>query len=619
MNKSLDPSFLISKLVAKYRPGDLKALRNAIDIIKSYPNTISAKNNTFYLKEWMKITKSKGEEQQVQNLKKDVDFLAKNLIRSPQLFQFLYHFTQKSENKEQQPQLFTDEHEIPLSFIYVLQGVNCRSFEWSDSRERFVLLEKIPPNLYIPAQIVSQIGSMVKMIRDYIERRRCLTQIKISAVLKSLLVDYLLYISSIEQMYSDLTISQFLFLLNNRQIDIIKSAAIIINTIKLESGGILVNRLMEIEKHGDELIKIVANKFRNAAFEVIEKMSIDWSTKGRVDDPFGEFFVKTRAKATTPGEWWSDLYYLSELEVPKSMLKSSVGNVFSSGLCLNFVRQWEENIELDIEAENFDALVKKASEISNSHMMTLFIDHEKIISRLNDAVDFVLFRRGDFATVLLENSANAEKRLPLILHDYIGRKCPDLKYLEFGGEGSRLRYEPQGISCVLFTSNFNDVYEAASALLLRVRRAQFAISRVGRYEKGFSQGVLLFEMLALCNTISMYFNLSIVSKTAIVMDKIKKAKEFAEIVKAFEKNSTDIIESCWISAANRSLRDKLYMLMTTVEEATILPRDVEKNRNSFYSSLKEFCKLLATKDGNAKILYRQIYQVFPTILMKLTE
>lgn len=619
MERNLDPSFLISKLVAKYRPNDLKALRTAVDLIKSFPNTISAKSIGYYQKEWEKQTYAKGKEQELQNLKKDIKYLANHINRTPQLFQILYHFTNKVESSNTIPHAFPNQHEIPLSFILVLHGENSSTFEWSDTQGKFVVLERISPNIHTSAKLVSQIGSMVKLVRDYIEDRRCLTQIKIGSVLQTILVDYLYFLSSIEDLLPEILNSQFVYLLNSKLVNILRAAAIIVNTIKLESGGILVNKLMDLEKHGDEYIKLVANKCRVAAFEAIEKMCIDWATKGRVDDPFGEFFVKTRAKATTPSEWWSGLYHLSELEVPRSMKKESVNYVFSSGLCLNFVRQWEENIELDLEEQNFDDLVKKASSISNSHMMILFLDHERAISRLNDAVDFVLLRRGDFATIILENSANAEKRLPLLLHDYIGRKCDELKYLEFGGEGPRLRYQPDGISSILFSPNFNDVYESASALLLRIRRAHFAITRVGRYEKGFQQRLLLFEMLTMCNTILIFFNLGIISRTAAAIDRIKKSSEFADIVKAFEKNATEIIENCWLSSSNRALREKLYFLMTTVEEITVLPRDVEKNRESFYKSFKDFCTLLATKEGSAKGLYRNLYQAFPSLLMKITE
>ena len=585
----------------------------SVDIMKSLPNASNTKPQNYFTKKWTKNLENQGKQQQILSMKKDVAFLSKNLNRPLAILKLINHFVEEKEEKEPVPHIFQPQGQIPLYFIYVLQGQDNDFFSWSPKKQRFLLTKQIQPTLNSLAKMTSDIGSMVLIIKDYIEKRHSLVQRQISFVLQDILQKHLFFVSSLEAMYSTISPSQMIFLLHSKPVEELKAAAIIANTIQNHEGGELANMFLFIEEHGDATLKDVSRRCRGQSMKAIERMCIDWSLKGRVDDPYNEFFIQAKATAETPEEWWNDMFNIDEIEVPKGMNRETVMDIYSAGKCLNFVRKWDHTVELDIKNDNFAALVKEASEAANKQMLMLFMDQEHLMQKLIDLMDYVLLRRGDFASTLLAEGAKADKRINFILNYFSHRTIEGIKYMQFGIDGPELSYTPKGITSVLFNQEFTTAYRTVSSLLLKIKKAEFALAMNKKICKNKKQSTLIFEMFAFVNAITHYFNFGIRSRCEQLIEKINEASDFDSVVKAFQTHVKDLIRTCWLTSDFRNARTSLFNALSSVEEATMNEETVDDNRIVFYGALKSFGICLIHENGDAKILGRQLAHLYPLV------
>lgn len=404
-----------------------------------------------------------------------------------------------------------------------------------------------------------------------------------------------------------------IFLLHSRPIEELKAAAIIANTIQENEGGELANMFLFIEEHGDSGLREIAKRCKNQSMKAIEKMCIDWATKGAVDDPYNEFFIQAKSTAEIPEEWWNDMFSINEIEVPKGMNRETVMNIYSAGKCLNFARKWDFMFELDIKNKDFDKLAREASRAANKHMLMLFIDKENLMQKLADLMNYVLLRRGDFVSTLLAEGAKADKRIGFILNYFSHRTIDNIKYTQFGVDGPELSYKPKGITSVLFNQKFTTAYKAASSLLLKIKKAEFALSMNKRVCKNRKQFILIFEMFTFVSAIAHFFNFGIRSKCDKLLESVKSADNFDIIVAAFQTHVKELIRTCWLTTDFRNARTSLYNALSSVEEATMNENAVDDNRIVFYRALKSFGFCLIQENGDTKILGRQLSHLYPLI------
>ena len=610
---TLDPSYLISELVAHFCPGDLNTLRRCVDIIKNLPNNSTTKSENYYFRKWTKNLELRGQQKEILTFKKDAIFLRKHLNRPLALFKLLNYFAQIEKETPSVPHIFQEENQIPLCFIYVLQGQDNNFFSWSPGKQRFLLIQPIRPTLFSLAKKVSEIGSMVYIIRNYISKRNKLVQHQVSFIFESILQNHLYFVSTLEQMYSTLSPSQMMFLLNSKPCEELKAASIIANTIQDVDGGQLVNLLLAIEEHGDETIVAISRLCREQCMKTIEKMSINWVTKGTVDDPYNEFFIQASKNAETPEEWWFDMFRIDQLEVPKLMDRKTVKAIYSAGKCLNFIKKWDFLIELKIDNKDFVDLVLESSQLANKHMLNIFMGQENLIQKMNDLMDYMLLRRGDFAYKLMEDGANADNRINFILNHFSHRTIEGIKYTQFGSDGPELSYTGQGITSILFSQDFNKTYKSASSLLLKIIKAEYSISCNKKNCTNRQQYTLLFEMYVFVHAVSQHFNLNIRTKCNQFLDDVKNATKFEKIVKHFKAHSQDIIKTCWLSSEFRKPRASLYYTLSAVEEATMNQDTPEENRKTFYEALKSFGLSILQLSGDPKTLGRELLHFFPLV------
>ncbi|OHT02887.1 Spc97 [Tritrichomonas foetus] len=595
----LDPSYLISRLVQCFCPNDLNALSHAVDILRSFNFNQCTFETSVFRYRWISDLEENGKHEEIKILNKSIENIVQTINRPNSLFLLLDQLKASYSIPLINPEKPFKSQSLPTDFLFVLQGLEGKNFKWNLKQHRFVSSEKVQPNLYSCVQKVNNIGCMVKTILAFLDFADSLIHQYAACTVREIYVNHLDYVSTIEASFPDMTPNQLLTFLSGPPIDDLKAAAIICTTIETMRASSIYNVLNYIAQHGDKSMVSIAIRMREKALEGIEYMIKSWVTKGTVDDPFFEFFIQIKGDVEIYSNWWHDRYFIAKAIVPHNLSEDIVKKIFSAGKALNFVRTFDQPVELEIDNSlPLETFVDMADKQANAHILSLIMHDDLFSIALHDIQCFVLLQRGDFTTDFINKDPNQVKLgVQTIISQYANRNIENISYdssiLPTGG----FRYDAKSPLSSILGPNEVRAYRVVSAVLLRLKRTEQKVNNSVFLFK--SVQLLAFEMRTFIGLIGDYLNIQVIHKSYETMKSVilKGDILFDDLLRSHTQHVSNIARGCWITKSGEACRVVLYKLLNVIDQISNLNNVkfskennllTNKIRCDFYQTLKEF-------------------------------
>ena len=618
MGDFLDPSFLVSRLVQSMRPNDIKALGLAVDLLRSFHFEPCEFTINTFRERWTEWAEEEAKHSEVAMIERDMAQITKAVNRPNALFLLLDHL-RGSKPAKRTAQLFEDSRSgIPKDFAFVLQGFEGENFKWNSRQNRFVCSQRLSPALLEPAKRVSEIGCMVRILNEFQEFGDSKVQQYVSCVARDIVVRHLNLVALIEESLSTLTLSQLMTYLLSPMIDELRAATIICCTLKEMRAASMFNVLHLMTSHGDAAVARVAERMRDKAMECIDKMIRDWASKGEVDDPFCEFFVRCKSDVVIYSNWWHDCYFIATGIVPSTLSDETLKKLFSAGKALNFLRKFDQPVELDIDRTiGLDTFVETAFLESNKLMLALVMRDGLFATALEDIHKFALLGRGDFATSFVDDNEVFKKmRFTTLTRRFIGRTIPDLTYKEDKTGGVFVYDAKPPLSAIIGPYEIQ-AYKAVSRVLLRVRRILQFLLTVNK--DTLQKKVLCFELWNFVNLVNDFFQTQVILKsyTTLRATLMSPDVDFDMLLQEHARHTSNIARGCWMSGSGKEVRDALYEILDIIE--TLKQPDVSLSdvKTNFEVCLFKFRTILLSHQVSGRALVNSLTKCFRNVFKEL--
>ena len=617
MGDFLDPSFLVSQLVQSLCPNDLKSLSLAVDLLRSFKfEPCDFTTNTFR-ERWTEWAESEGKHAEIPLIEKDMTHITKKINRPGALFLLLDHLRGSSPRKRTCHLFEESRFGIPKDFIFVLQGFEGENFKWNSSQNRFVCSQRLSPSLLEPAKRVSEIGCMVRILNEFQELGDSMIQQYIACVVRDIVIRHMNFVSILESSLTSLTLTQLMTYLFSPLIDELRAATIICSTLKQMKAVSLYNVLHLMTSHGDSSVAQVALRMRDKAMECIDKMIRDWASKGEVNDPFSEFFVRCKSDVVIYSNWWHDCYFIATGIVPSTLDETVLQHLFSAGKALNFLRKFAEPVELDIDRSiSLDAFVASAFVESNKLMLALVMKDGLFATALDDIHRFALLGRGDFATSFVdENETFKKMRFTTLTRRFIGRTVPELTYKE--DSGGAFVYDAKPPLSAIIGPYEIQAYKAVSRVLLRMRRVLQFLLTVEK--ETLQKRIVCFELWNFANLVYNFFQTQVILKSYSTLKEVVADPDvdFDKLLREHARHTSNIARGCWMSGSGKECRDALYEVLDIIDTLKTPDVSLRELRENFQASLFKFRTVLLSHQVSGRALVNALTKCFRNVFQEL--
>ena len=617
----LNIAFLINKLVKKLCPDDLTSMSRAVDILRklnfnSYPKTYST--NTFKFR-WIMQLEKKSKKNNVPILQKDIAILSNGLSHPNSIFYILDETRTTSSQSELSyvmpvPNLMPiKQTDLPIDYISVLQGIDGISFKWSIAQKRFIYRTSISPLLNKVTLRVGLIGCVIKTLNNFLELdKKCgIAHQNVSTIVRDMLYNHLIFVSSIQQKFSTLTPQQLLSLLLSKDIEKLIAASIICTNIMHKKGCDLYNRLYSFSSHGDNNIKEVASQMERKCFELYDSFIRSWVSQGRVSDPFSEFFIQCDDSIRLCSEWWRSRFSLiSDDMIPLVLHKDMIQRIFNSGKVLNFLRQWAEPVNLNINNDiPLEEYVEIASKETTDLMMNLMFKDNNLVQAINDIHNYVLIQRGDFVFSLFDvDHVSIARKLTNIIEAFSHHLIREIDF-KIKNDDWQLSYQALPPLSAIFGKNELNVYKIISTILFKLKKTEYLLIHADRSTRQLS--LVYYEMLHFVQLVLNFLNIHVIQNSLKKLLKmLENPKDFDEILKAHTKHTVDIARGCWIVSSSSQCRKALERILENIELAVNSPASLAEHHKFFREIVQKFHDTLHEQKGSGKELARPLLLMF---------
>jgi hypothetical protein len=219
---------------------------------------------------------------------------------------------------------------------------------------------------------------------------------------------------------------------------------LICETLANSESRSIINLLVLLQDYGPGPLANITSRMINIGIEHILRFIRDWTVYGILDDPHAEFFVKKDSSKVEDEHWWQKKYTLVPDFIPKFLVdKSLVERILAAGKAHNFLRKFRAScidyvknfgssapfaVTFDLPKQpriappfNHDFQLSDVPKFTNEAMKSLMYVMKTVIfitGHLKALQDFLLFGRGDFATLLYQNFTETTDGDPdtLLLH-----------------------------------------------------------------------------------------------------------------------------------------------------------------------------------------------------------
>jgi hypothetical protein len=318
-----------------------------------------------------------------------------------------------------------------------------------------------------------------------------------------------------------------------------------------------------IADHGDRYVSDVAQLFRSKAMDCIELMVKSWASKGQVDDPFSEFFIRCKGNVVVYSNWWHDCYFIAQGIVPATFSEELIDLMMSAGKALNFMRKFDEPVELCIDDSlPLSEFLKVAAREANGHILNLVMKNGLFESSIADIHNFMLLGRGDFASELLE-SRTIHPQVQILARKLVNRPIANITFREGDKEGFSFDAKPP-LSAVIGPYELQ-AYKAVSALLVRIRRSIESARRFDRRDK--LKQILFFEITNFLTLIYDFFQSQVILRSYVQLQRVLHDPQitFDRLLAEHTRHTSNIARGCWVSKSGQECRESLIDILVLID------------------------------------------------------
>lgn len=183
-----------------------------------------------------------------------------------------------------------------------------------------------------------------------------------------------------------------------------------------KNGGQIASILWEYTRHGDPHVQAQAKSLLRAATMPLYELIADWVFSGKLDDPFGDFWVRLR---DADGDW-SQKYAVDESCVPAFVSAEVQAKVTAIGKSLEFlshscgdqewVTQHAATMSGPLSYEGALEVVYELYESTSAHLLHVLTTKFELQLHLRALKQYLLLGAGDFIQFLLESLAESLDR-----------------------------------------------------------------------------------------------------------------------------------------------------------------------------------------------------------------
>jgi hypothetical protein len=619
---SLAASFLISRLVRKLAPSNASALPIATDILRKYHFPSTPYDPSVFLFRWISILQAQGKFNQIGLMQRDVNHLTHHLHIPSAIFRVFDELKKHSCFSSLVPDcvvpklLPASQSSIPRDFLCVLHGFEGNGFKWRSGQKRFVCRGSMSPDIMRLAQQVSMIGCVVRLLRAFVESREGIGHQYVGEFVSEVLRKHSMVVAAFESGFDRASVHQMSGFLLSAHFAQLRAIAIVCQTIGSAKGGVLYNKLDLISQHGDPDIASAATQMKYRCFEFISQLIRDWVSKGDVDDPFLEFFVRGNPSVILCSKWWPERYSIVAEEVPAVLTGEESSMIFSAGKALNFLRQWDRPVILEIDRGlGLSDFIGRASNEARSRLLGLLNRDNMLMKSLKDIHDFVLLQRGDFALAVMGFERDSiPRRLEQIIRQFSNHSIQEID-CEVSNTDWQFAYRAlPPISAVLGQSELT-AYKLVSGLLVRFKKTEFNLIRVRSQTKGRTALLLIWEMHSVVRLLQDFLNIYVIKRSyRKVMTICQNSETFDDILQAHGSHVVAITRGCWLTESGRDCRKCLYQLLQGIDNSVFTDEYIQEARTLFHGHVKQFYDVILHHQGTGRALGSQLSRGFGYLL-----
>ena len=196
--------------------------------------------------------------------------------------------------------------------------------------------------------------------------------------------------------------------------------------VKGLKGGALINKLNELNKHGDPQVFQLTDAILNQVCKPLFGMISRWIFEGELHDPCGEFFIQENPNVSLDA-LWHDGYSLRPEMIPHAVVSDQLAKtILRTGKSINFlkrccnVKEWGDFHSMSKEAETYfepqessssvgfehripalESFVNKVAKRVDSHLMTNLFNVFRCGDHLQAVKRYLLLGQGDFIQQLM--------------------------------------------------------------------------------------------------------------------------------------------------------------------------------------------------------------------------
>ncbi|KAG2385873.1 hypothetical protein C9374_003022 [Naegleria lovaniensis] len=385
--------------------------------------------------------------------------------------------TNKQNNSFQQYKQVASEQEntrfevaestLVRDIVYTFQGIDGRYIKYDLASERFIVDTKIgiPKSTRLLMSKLSELGWLYKKVKSFVDAGT-LNKSSNGLVMQSLcssidkeLVDYYKTISSLETQIESQENTNTPVTFRRLAIwaieptEILKNLAILTDSCKLKRGGNLISTIYKYIRHGDPLIHQLFSRILESTSSPIFKMIKSWVVDGELEDPYGEFFVKSNPEVNID-KLWSRKYVIEPDMVPLFIDQELAYKILRTGKSINFIRQCCKDAEWAMDSHTISTteglgfynisklenVVDNVAKVANRRVTELVFNQYKFMMHCTAIKQYLLLGQGDFIQHLIE-LLNEDLNKPshaIFKHNLLG-------LLESAIRGSNAQYDDQDV------------------------------------------------------------------------------------------------------------------------------------------------------------------------------
>jgi hypothetical protein len=301
-------------------------------------------------------------------------------------------------------------------------------------------------------------------------------------------------------------------------------------------------------------------------------------------------------------------------ELPVSLSEEQFSVIFSAGKALNFLRQWDAPVILDIDRTlDLSSYVSEASLEARRRLLALLNRDNLLLKSIKDIHDFVLLQRGDFASAFMDIQRDSvSRRLERIIQRFSDHMIQEIDF-EVSNTDWQFAYRAIPPISAVFGQPELTAYKLVSGLLLRLKRTEFGLLRIRRQTVDRGALILIWEMHAIVKLIQDFLNVHVINKSYQKLVGVCRSSDaFDDILQAHGGHITAITRGCWLTESGRDCRKCLYQLLQAIDQ--FLPANLADARGMFRTHVHELYTAILQHPSSSRELGRPLFRTFAHFL-----